>query len=176
LIYSLSRLELGQEITYKNAIKHGLKTWWKLAIIGIIIIGFKSLQLVFGSYSYILSWLYYLSIIFIVMRYIFIFPVLTLESRGVIESLRRCAQLSQGKRLSMFFEFIGLWVLLNVVKFLLTMLLGWAGNLLGAMWITQLYFIVILGMIEPVTTSLIIVWIYYYYLEQSKSMVQQENM
>jgi hypothetical protein len=76
----------------------------------------------------------------------------------------------------MFFEFIGLWVLLNVVKFLLTMLLGWAGNLLGAMWITQLYFIVILGMIEPVTTSLIIVWIYYYYLEQSKSMVQQENM
>ncbi len=175
LIYSLSRLESGQEITYKNAIKHGLKTWWKLAIIGIIVIGFKFLQLVFGSYSYILSWLYSLSIIFIVMRYIFILPVLTMENRGANESLRRSAELSQGKRLSMFFELIGLLVLLYVVKFLLAMLLGWAGNLLGAMWITQVYFIVILGMIEPVITSLIIVWIYYYYLEQSRSTIEQKN-
>lgn len=176
LIYSLSMLESGQEITYKKAISHGLKTWWKLAIIGIIAIAFTSLRFFTGSYSYILSWLCYLIIIFIVMRYIFILPVLTLDSAGAIESLRRSAELSEGKRLSIFFEFIGLWVLLYVVKFLLTMLLGWAGNLLGAMWITQVYFIVILGMIEPVTTSLIIVWIYYYYLERSKSMVQQENM
>jgi len=176
LIYSLSMLESGQEITYKNAIKHGLKTWWKLAIIGIIVIGIQSLQLVFPSYKYNLSWLYFLVIVFIAMRYIFILPVLTLESRGAIESLRRSAELSEGKRLSMFFEFIGLWVLLYVVKFLLTMLLWWVGNLLQAIWITQAYFIVILGMTGPVITSLIIVWIYYYYLEQSKSMIEQENM
>ena len=75
----------------------------------------------------------------------------------------------------MFFELLAMGVLLNVVKFLLTMLLGWAGNLLQAIWITQVYFIVILGLIEPVITSLIIVWIYYYYLEQSKSMIQQTN-
>lgn len=66
LIYSLSRLESGQEITYKKAISHGLKTWWKLAIIGIIAIAFTSLRLFIGSNSYILSWLYYLIIIFIV--------------------------------------------------------------------------------------------------------------
>ena len=174
LIYSLSMLEPGQEITYKKAINHGLKTWWKLAIIGIIAIAFQCLQLFIGSY-YILSWLYYLIIVFIVMRYIFILPVLTLESRGAIESLRRSAELSEGKRLSMFFELLAMGVLLNVVKFLLTMLLGWAGNLLQAIWITQVYFIVILGLIEPVITSLIIVWIYYYYLEQSKSMIQQTN-
>ncbi len=173
LIYSLSMLESGQEITYKNTVKHGLKTWWKLAVIGMIVIGGQSLLLVFPSYKYNLSWLYYLIIVFIVMRYIFILPVLTLESRGAIGSLRRSAELSEGKRLSMFFEFIGLWVLLYVVKFLLTMLLGWAGNLLGAIWIAQVYFIIILGMIGPVIASLIIVWIYYYYLEQSKSTIQQ---
>jgi hypothetical protein len=175
LIYSLSRLELSQEITYANAINHGLKTWWKLAIIGIITITFNSLRLFIGSNSYILSWLYYLIIIFIVMRYIFILPVLTLESAGAIGSIRRSAELSQGKRLSMFFELLAMGVLLNVVKFLLTMLLGWVGNLLQAIWITQVYFIVILGIIEPVITSLIIVWIYYYYLEQSKSMIQHTN-
>jgi len=175
LIYSLSMLESGQEITYKNAIKHGLKTWWKLAIIGIIVIGFQSLHMVFEFYKYNLSWLYYPIIVVIIMRYIFILPVLTLESRGAIESLRRSAELSQGKRLSMFFEFIALWVLLNVVKFLLTMLLGWAGNF-QAIWFTQVYFIVITGMIEPVITSLIVVWIYYYYLEQSRSTIEQENI
>ncbi len=173
LIYALSMLESGQEFTYKNAVVYGLAKWWKLVIIGVIVIGFKYIPVVGSKFtfehSFLFSYLPFLIAIFIVMRYIFIFPVLTLENRGPLESLRRCAELSNGKRLSMFFEFIGLWFLLKVVKFLMTMLLGMAGNLLGGIFFTHVYFIIVIGMIEPVMNSLIIVWIYYYYLEQNKS-------
>ncbi len=175
LIYALSILESGQEFTYKNALLYGLMKWWKLVIISIIVIGFKYIPVVGSKFvseqSFLISYLPFLIAIFIVMRYIFIFPVLTLENRGAVESLRRCAELSNGKRLSMFFEFIGLWFLLNVVKFLMTMLLGIAGNLLGGIFFTYVYFIIMIGLIEPVMNSLIIVWIYYYYLEQTKSIL-----
>lgn len=177
LIYSLSILESGQELTYKNALVYGLAKWWKLVIIGVIVIGFKYIPVVgskfVSEHSFLISYLPFLIAIFVVMRYIFIFPVLTLENRGPLESLHRCAELSNGKRLSMFFEFIGLWFLLKVVKFLMTMLLGVASNLLGGIFFTYVYFILMIGLIEPVMNSLIIVWIYYYYIEQNKFVVTE---
>ncbi len=166
LIYALSLLESEQEITYSNALLHGVGNWWKIALVALVIIGFKYLLMLSSAYSSLLAGLFFLIAIFVSMRYILIFPVLILENRGTMESLRRSAELSQGQRLNMFFEFIGLWLLLKVVIFLMQMLIGMAGNLLGGIWFTHLTFVIVIGIIEPLVTSLIIVWIYCYYLQQ----------
>lgn len=169
LIYALSMLEAEQEFTYKTVLIHGFKKWWKLALIGFIVIGFRYLVAI-GSDSapsYFIC-LQFLLFFFIIMRYLLIFPVLTLENRGAIGSLRRCAELSKGNRGNMLIEFIGLLVLFKVVEFLITLLLGIVANLLGGAWFSQVFLFLVMGVIDPMLTALIIVWIYYYYLERKQ--------
>lgn len=173
LLYGLSLLESGQEFRYKTVIINGLRSWWKLLIVPVIVIGFKYIAAVgaqlspgYGSLVWGVS---LLMAAIIGIRYIFIFPVLTLEKHGLIQALRRCASLSKGRRLSLFFELTALGLLLYVAVFILTMVLGMAANFGGGIVSTFIYFIIIMGIISPLRYALIVVWIYYCYREQGSS-------
>lgn len=174
LLYGLSLHESGQECRYKTAVLKGWKSWWKLMIVAVTVIGIKCIP-VAGSTIVSLPGFWFLLLtggiaVFLFARYVFILPVLVLESRGPLESLRRSASLSKGKRMSIVFEFIALWFLLYVVIFIMTMILGQAANLIGGMTSTYIYFILIMGVIQPMMHALIIVWIYYFYLAQNREM------
>jgi len=173
LLYCLSWLDSGQEFRYQTIMANGLKPWWKLLIIPVIIIGFKYLAALgtqwVPEYGRLVWALLLLIGAVIGIRYIFIFPVLALEEYNLIQVWHRCASLSKGKHLSMFFELIALWLLLYVTVFIITMLLGMAANLGPGIVSTFIYFIVVSGIIYPLGHALIIVWIYYSYKKQINS-------
>ncbi len=113
LIYGLSWHDSGQECGYKTAVLKGWKSWWKLMIVAVIVIGIKCIP-VAGSKIVPLPGFWFLLLtggiaVFLFARYVFILPVLILESRGLLQSLRRSAVLSEGRRVSIVFEFIALW-------------------------------------------------------------------
>ncbi|HQE24130.1 MAG TPA: glycerophosphoryl diester phosphodiesterase membrane domain-containing protein [Syntrophomonadaceae bacterium] len=168
LLFCLSWLESGQAFRYQTVIINGLRPWWKLLTVPVIIVGVKYLavlgtQLAPPGYRSFVWWLLLLIAIVIAIRYIFIFPVFTLEKYGLIQAWRRCASLSKGRRLNLFFELIALWLLLYVAVFFMTMLLGMAANLGSGFASTFISLIVIMGIIYPMVYALIIVWIYYGY-------------
>lgn len=172
LIFSLSWHDSGRECGYKTAMLKGWKSWWKLVIVAVIVIGIKCIPVAGGKIaSQPGFWFLFLTggiAVFLFARYVFILPVLVLESHGPLESLRRSVALSQGKRVSIAFEFIALWFLLYVVVFIMTMILGQTANLIGGIISTYIYFILIMGVIQPMMYAVIVVWIYYFYLAQDR--------
>jgi hypothetical protein len=169
LICGLSLYGSEQEFSYKTAVHKGLRPWWKLMTVALIVIGIKYIPVVVGEIYPQLQMLILLFTwviaTFLFALYVFIWPVLALESRGPLETLRRCATLSKGRRVSIIFEFIALWLLIYVVSFIMMILLGEVANLIGGMTSTYINFILIMGMIQPMMYALIVVWIYFYYLE-----------
>jgi len=169
LIYGLSLYESEQEFSYKTAVRNGVRVWWKLAIVALIVIGIKFITVaggeIFSQQQVLFSLFTWVIGVFLFVLFVFIWPVLVLESRGPLETLRRCAALSKGRRLSIVFEFIALWLLVYVVSFIMMMLLGQTANLIGGMASTYINFILIMGIIQPMMYALIVVWIYYYYRE-----------
>lgn len=169
LIFGLSLYESEREFSYKTVLSNGVRVWWKLAIVALIVIGIKFIPVavgeIFPQLQVLVSLFTWMIAVFLFVLFVFIWPVLVLESCGPFETLRRCAALSKGRRLSFVFEFIALWLLVYVVSFIMMMLLGQAANLIGGMVSTFIYFILIMGIIQPMLYALIVVWIYYYYLE-----------
>ena len=169
LIYGLSLYESEQEFSYKTVLRNGVRVWWKLAIVALIVIVIKFNPVaggeIFPQQQVMFTLLTWVIAIFLFAIYVFIWPVLVLESHGPLETLRRCAALSKGRRLSIFFEFIALWLLIYVVSFIMMVLLGQAANLIGGMASIYINFILIMGIIQPMLHALIVVWIYYYYLK-----------
>lgn len=172
LIYGLSLYESGQEFGYTTTLLKGLGPWWKLLIVAVIVIAIKFITVagseIVPQAGFLFSLLTWVIAVFLFSRYFFILPVLVLESRSPLENLRRCAAMSKGKRLNIIFEFVALWLLLYVVVFIMTMILGQISNLIGGTISTYIYFILIMGVIQPIMFALIVVWIYYYYLEQDQ--------
>lgn len=169
LIYGLSLYGSEQEFSYKTAERNGLRPWWKLMIVALIVIGIKFIPVaaseILPQQQVLLSLFTWVIAAFLFALYVFIWPVLVLESRGPLDILRRCAALSKGKRGSIVFEFIALWLLVYVVSFIMMMLLGQAANMIGGMATTYINFILIMGIIQPMLYAMIVIWIYYYYLE-----------
>ncbi len=52
----------------------------------------------------------------------------------------------------------------------MTMILGQTANLIGGLISLYIYFILIMGVIQPMMYALIVVWIYYFYLAQDREM------
>lgn len=166
LICGLSLYGSEQEFSFKTALHNGLRQWWKLMTVALIVIGTKYILVAVGEILPQLQMLIllftWMIAVFLFALYVFIWPVLILESRGPLETLRRCAALSKGRRVSIIIEFIALWLLIYVVSFIMMILLGQAANLIGGMTST---YILIMGLIQPLMYALIVVWIYFYYLE-----------
>lgn len=169
LICGLSLYGSEQEFSYKTAVHNGLRPWWKLMTVALIVIGIRYIPVavgeIFPELKTLILLFTWVIVAFLFALYVFIWPVLALESRGPLETLRRCAALSKGKRVNIIFEFIALWLLIYVVSFIMRILLGALANLIGGMASTYITFILIIGMIQPMMYALIVVWIYFYYLE-----------
>ena len=177
LIYGLSLYDAGQEFEYKKTVGGGLKPWWKLMLCALAVIGIKSITAV-GGHTFPQAGSLFLVLtgviaLILLTRYILILPLLVLEERSLRESLGRSGLLSKGKRLNILFEFIALWILLYVVVFIMQIIIGQLANFIGGMTAMYIFFVVVTGVIQPMLMALIVVWIYYFYLEQDQAMAME---
>ena len=103
LICGLSLYGSEQEFSYKTAVHNGLRPWWKLMTVALIVIGIRYIPVAVGEIFPELKTLILLFTWVIVAFLFALYVHMASAGPGVsrpLETLRRCAALSKGKRVN----------------------------------------------------------------------------
>lgn len=172
LIYAVNELQAGIKITIKEAFKKAFENFNKIAVFAAIVT-LVFLLYVIPTYIniefYVVIILLSVTLILAVWHALFI-PIWFLQDISIGKALANSRKMLEGKRLAFIFELIGIYILFYVLMQLFILLLGWPINKLFNISEFIIYpYIILNTIIYVILASLVVVWLYCYYINLKES-------